>query len=518
MEKFYITTAIAYTSDKPHIGNTYEIVLADAIARYNRMKGYDVYFQTGTDEHGQKIEGKAKSLNRSPQEHVDIISTEVKKIWDIMNTSYDSFVRTSDVYHKNKVEEIFKKLYDQGDIYKGEYEGHYCTPCESFLTESQLIDNNCPDCGRSVQNAKEEAYFLKLSKYVDKLVKHIEDNPSFLQPEARKNEMINNFIKPGLQDLCVSRTSFSWGVPISFDDKHIIYVWIDALSNYITFLGYDLSGNHGLKYQKYWPADVHLIGKDIFRFHAIYWPIMLMALGEPLPKKIFGHPWLLMDGGKMSKSKGNTLYADDLVSLFGVDAIRYYVLSETPFANDGTITYDLIIERINSDLVNSLGNLVHRTIAMSYKYHDGEIKSNNYRKEIDNELLNMALKTPNYVDECLKDLQVSKALNYIFDFIRKCNKYIEEVKPWELAKGVKDKERLETVIYNLLESIRFIAVLLQPFIPDAASKILNQLNTDNKDFTSLKQFDGLKGGIIVKKETPLFNRIDKEEMLKSIYE
>ncbi|MDD2489838.1 MAG: methionine--tRNA ligase [Bacilli bacterium] len=514
-EKFYITTAIAYTSEKPHIGNTYEIILADAIARYKRLRGYDVYFQTGTDEHGQKIQQKAINLNRKPQEHVDEIADVVKSIWDVMDISYDAFIRTSDPIHKEKVSQIFNKLYEQGDIYKGKYEGLYCTPCELFLTETQLVDNKCPDCGREVQAASEEAYFFKLNKYADRLIKYIEEHPDFIQPELRKTEMINNFLKPGLQDLCVTRSTFDWGIPVSFDKKHIIYVWIDALSNYITFLGYNVNQKHDDKYKKYWPADVHLIGKDILRFHTIYWPILLMALGEPLPKKVFGHPWLLVDGGKMSKSKGNTLYADDLASLFGVDAIRYYVLAETPFATDGIITYDLIIERINSDLANSLGNLVHRTISMCYKYFNGEVKEPKDKTELDENLISLALNIPIAVAEAMDDLYVNKAINHIFELIRRCNKYIEESTPWELAKN-NEYERLGTIIYNLLESIRFIAVLLQPFMPKTTSKILNQLNTQIHTWDSLKEFNGLKVGTIVQQGEPLYMRINKEEKISEI--
>ncbi len=513
---FYITTAIAYSSSKPHIGNTYEIVLADSIARYKRMSGYDVYFQTGADEHGYKIQLKAQEKNKDPQLYVDEVTAQIKMIWDIMNTSYNKFVRTTDPLHKKKVAMIFDKLYQQGDIYKGDYEGWYCTPCESFFTELQLDNRNCPDCGNEVKKTSEEAYFFKLQKYVKRLVKHIEDNPDFLVPELRKNEMMKNFLKIGLQDLCVSRSSINWGIPVSFDNKHVIYVWIDALSNYITFLDYNTDSSQGKLYQNYWPADVHLIGKDIFRFHAIYWPIMLMALGEKLPKKIFGHPWLLMEGGKMSKSRGNSLYADDLVALFGVDAIRYYVLSETPFASDGTITYDLIIDRINSDLANSLGNLVYRTVSMGYKYFDGEIKKSNSEEEIDKPLIELALNTPKYVEEAMDDLQVKRALEYIFALIRRSNKYIEESMPWELSKKTENRERLGTVLYNLFESIRFIAVLLQPFIPDTSDKILWQLGVTNKNFETLRTFNGLVEGERVKQSPPLFMRIDKDQKLLEI--
>ncbi|MGI6329463.1 MAG: methionine--tRNA ligase [Bacilli bacterium] len=514
-EKYYITTAIAYTSGKPHIGNTYEIVLADAIARYKRLQGFDVYFQTGTDEHGQKIQLMAESLNRKPKEHVDLVAKEIKRIWDIMNTSYDAFIRTSDCIHKDKVAAIFKKLYEEGDIYKGEYKGLYCTPCETFLTKSQLIDNKCPDCHREVIEAHEEAYFLKLNKYAPQLIKYINQNPQFLQPESRKNEMINNFLKPGLQDLCVSRTSFDWGIPVSFDEKHIVYVWIDALSNYITFLGYNPDGKSDLKYEKYWPADLHLIGKDIFRFHAIYWPIMLMALGEPLPKKVFGHPWLLMDGGKMSKSKGNVLYADDLVSLFGVDAIRFYVLSETPYANDGIITYDLIIDRINSELANSLGNLVHRTLNMNSKYFNGIVQESKTFSQKDLELKDLVLLTPKLVERAMEELHINKALENIFNLVRKCNKYIEEVTPWQLEKNKKYDE-LATVMYNLLESIRFIAVLLQPFMPETSNKIFNLIKSEKCDLKSLETFTGIEVGSKIEKGKPLFMRINKEEKLEEI--
>lgn len=514
-KKFYITTAITYTSAKPHIGNTYEIILADAIARYKKLRGYDVYFQTGTDEHGQKIQELATSFKRTPQEHTDIIAAEVKRIWDIMNIDYDAFVRTSNFEHKAKVAQIFDKLYEQGDIYKGRYEGLYCTPCELFLTEAQLINNKCPDCGREIEQASEEAYFFKLSKYADRLIRHIEENPDFIQPELRKKEMINNFLKPGLQDLCVTRTSFDWGVPVSFAKNHIIYVWLDALTNYITFLGYDIKQNHSDKYKKYWPADIHLIGKDILRFHVIYWPILLMALGEPLPKQIFGHSWLLADGDKMSKSKGNTLYADNLVSLFGVDPIRYYVLAEMPFATDGVISYDLLIERINADLANALGNLVHRTTSMSFKYFNGEIKYSAELTELDTKLIALALETPKLVVSAMDNLCVNKALTHIFDLVRRCNKYIEESKPWELAKN-SDNKRLITVIYNLLESIRFTAVLLQPFIPETAIKIFELLNTTNTTWESLNEFNGLQEGIKIKQGQPLFMRIDKKEMVQRI--
>ena len=506
-EKFYISTAIAYTSSKPHIGNTYEIVLADAIARYKRMLGYDVYFQTGTDEHGEKIQLKALENNMNPQEYVDNVSMEVKQIWDIMNTSYDKFVRTTNPRHKEVVQKIFKKLYDQGDIYKGNYEGLYCTPCEAFFTESQLVDGKCPDCGREVTKASEEAYFFKLSNYTDRLIKHIEENPKFIQPESRKNEMINNFIKPGLQDLCVSRSSFNWGVPVSFDDKHVIYVWIDALSNYITFLGYDIEESKE-KFLKYWPADLHLIGKDILRFHTIYWPIILMALDLPLPKQIFGHPWLLFGTDKMSKSKGNIKYADDLVKTYGVDAVRYYMLHEIPFANDGTYTDELIVERYNSDLANILGNLVNRTISMSKKYFDGVVMEQNELNEIDKDLINVALTAKDNVKKYMDDYHVADAIDSVFEIFRRANKYIDETMPWKLAKEG-DNERLQTVLYNLLESIRIGAVLISPFLPETSEKIFEQLNTKNNSYDSINNFDGLDCGIKLNDPKPLFQRIEK---------
>lgn len=514
--KYYISTAIAYTSGKPHIGNTYEIVLADAIARYKRLLGYDVYFQTGTDEHGQKIEEKAKANGQNTQEFVDDVALEVRRIWDVMNTDYDRFVRTTNPAHKEMVSKIFEKLYNQGDIYKGKYEGLYCTPCESFFTESQLKDGNCPDCGREVFKASEETYFFKLGKYVERLEKHIEDNPSFIQPESRKNEIVNNFIKPGLQDLCVSRTSFSWGVPVSFDPKHVIYVWIDALSNYITFLGYDVNGNSSAEFSEYWPADVHLIGKDILRFHTIYWPIMLMALDLPLPKQIFGHPWLLSGDDKMSKSKGNIIYADDLVKLFGVDAVRYYLLHEIPFASDGIFTYELLIERINSDLANILGNLVNRTISMVNKYFDGIVVEPSCNAEIDQQLIKLVKEAPAKVEEKMNNLRVADAIDEIFEIFRRSNKYIDETTPWILAKDDANKERLGTVLYNLLEAIRSGAVLLQAFLPETAEKIFHQLNTSNNHYDSLSDFNGLDIGIRLNNPEPLFLRIDKEEKLKEI--
>lgn len=515
-EKYYISTAIAYTSAKPHIGNTYEIVLADAIARYKRLTGYDVYFQTGTDEHGQKIEDKAREAGMEPQEFVDNISLEVRRIWDVMNTSYDRFVRTTNASHQEMVTKIFRKLHEQGDIYKGRYEGLYCTPCESFFTEQQLVDGKCPDCGREVHPASEEAYFLKLGKYSKWLEQYIEEHPHFIEPESRKNEILNNFIKPGLQDLCVSRTSFKWGVPVDFDKDHVIYVWIDALSNYITFLGYDVDGNHGDEFKKYWPADVHLIGKDILRFHTIYWPVMLHALGLELPKKIFGHPWIIAGEDKMSKSKGNIMYADDLVELFGVDAIRYYLLHEIPFASDGSITYELIIERINSDLANILGNLVNRTISMAKKYMDGEVLKPTQFEDIDKELISLVLETPEKVTKLMDQLRVADAIDEIFNIFRRCNKYIDETTPWVLGKDPEQKDRLVTVLYNLLESIRHGAVLLQAFLPDTAREIFQQLNTENSQFESLKEFNGMDLGIRLNDPKPLFQRIDKAKKLEEI--
>ena len=510
MEKYYISTAIAYTSSKPHIGNTYEIVLADAIARHKRNKGYDVYFQTGTDEHGEKIEQKAKANNLEPQEYVDRISSQVKSIWDVMNTSYDRFVRTTDPNHEKVVQKIFKKLYDQGDIYKGKYEGLYCTPCESFFTESQLVDGKCPDCGGEVHSASEEAYFFKLSKYQDRLIKYIEEHPEFIQPESRKNEMINNFLKPGLQDLCVSRSSFTWGIPVDFDPKHVIYVWIDALTNYITNIGYDPDGSTE-EFAKYWPADLHLIGKDIIRFHTIYWPIILMALDLPLPKQVFGHPWLLFGNDKMSKSKGNVMYADDLVNYFSTDAIRYYVLHEIPFANDGSITYDLIIERINSDLANVLGNLVNRTISMANKYFDGKVSNKNVTTEFDSDLITQIKELDGKVDNDMDHLEIGKALDKIFDLLRRSNKYIDETTPWVLAKDENEKDKLETVIYNLLDSIRVSAVELEPFMPETSENILKQLNTSNKETTYQED-----NSYATATPVPLFQRIDKVKKLEEI--
>ena len=513
-EKFYISTAIAYASAKPHIGNTYEIVLADSIARYKRLLGYDVYFQTGTDEHGEKIEIKAREKGIQPQEYVDENSLEVRKIWDVMNTSYDKFIRTTNASHKEMVAKIFKKLYDQGDIYKGTYKGLYCTPCESFWTETQLVDGKCPDCGREVHVAEEEAYFFKLSNYSKRLEEYIETHPEFIKPESRKNEIVNNFIKPGLQDLCVSRTSFDWGIPVSFDDKHVIYVWIDALSNYITFLGYDVDGNHSEEFKKYWPADIHLIGKDILRFHTIYWPIMLMALNLPLPKQVFGHPWVLFGNDKMSKSKGNILYADDLVKEFGVDAIRYYLLHEIPYSNDGSITYELIIDRINSDLANILGNLVNRTISMCQKYFNGIVYEPTTYTELDLELRDMVMSLPNKVKAKMDDLRVAEAIDEIFEVLRRCNKYIDETTPWILAKE-QNEERLKTVLYTLLESIRSCAVMLQPFLPDTADEIFKQLNTENRYIDSIN-FKGMDPLIKLNEPTPLFLRIEKEKKLQEL--
>lgn len=514
-EKFYITTAIAYTSRKPHIGNSYEIVLTDAIARYKRLQGYDVFMLTGTDEHGQKIEEYAKSANVTPKQYVDKVAGEIRGICDLLNTSYDKFIRTTDDYHEKVVQKIFKKLYEQGDIYKGTYEGMYCTPCESFWTESQLVDGKCPDCGREVKPAKEEAYFLKLSKYQKQLEQFIEQNENFIYPEARKKEMLNNFIKPGLQDLCVSRTSFKWGIPVDFDDKHVVYVWIDALSNYITALGYDPDGASE-QYKKYWPADVHIIGKDIVRFHTIYWPIMLMALGEPLPKQVFGHPWLLFGEDKMSKSRGNVIYADDLVELLGVDAVRYYLLSEMPYASDGSITYETIIERFNSDLANTFGNLVNRTIAMQNKYFDGVICDPTDSESVDEELKQFAFDTVKKVEKCFETYRVADAIEAVLNLAKRSNKYIDETTPWALAKDESKKARLGTVLYNLLEAIRFISVLLSPFMPETSEKIFAQMNCDVKSYDSLSAFNGTKAGTTVGKAEALFARIDTEKMLADI--
>ena len=514
-EKFYITTAIAYSSRKPHIGNTYEIIMTDAIARYKRKQGYDVFFLTGTDEHGQKIENCAAEAGISPKQYVDGVAGEIKGIWDLMNTSYNKFIRTTDDYHEKAVQAIFRKLYDKGDIYKSEYEGLYCTPCESFWTEAQLVDGKCPDCGREVKKAKEEAYFLRLSKYQKQLEDYIEENEHFIYPESRKKEMLNNFIKPGLQDLCVSRSSFKWGIPVTFDEKHVIYVWIDALSNYITALGYDPDGS-GELYKKYWPADVHIIGKDIVRFHTIYWPIMLMALGEPLPKQVYGHPWLLFGTDKMSKSKGNVIYADDLVKLLGVDPVRYYLLAEMPHANDGSISYETIIERYNSDLANTLGNLVNRTIAMTRKYFDGVVQAPTCKDALDEELKAAALSAVADVDKHINSYHMSDAVEAVMNLAKRCNKYIDETAPWALAKDEEQKERLGTVLYNLLEGIRFVAVLISPFMPDTSKAILDQMSCDVDSYDSLGTFGGLIPGTEVKNPTPLFARIDSEKMLAEI--
>ncbi len=514
---YYITTAIAYTSGKPHIGNTYEVVLADSIARYKRFVGYDVRFQTGTDEHGQKIEIKAFESLNTPKEFVDEVSGQIKSIWDLMNTSYDKFIRTTDPEHEKQVQKIFKKLYDQGDIYKGEYEGMYCTPCESFFTSAQLVDGKCPDCGRECHTAKEEAYFFKLSKYADRLIDHINSHPEFIQPESRKNEMMNNFLLPGLQDLCVSRTSFKWGIPVEFDPGHVIYVWIDALSNYITGLGYDCDGVSDELYRRYWPADLHLIGKDILRFHTIYWPIMLMALGEPLPKQIFGHPWLIQSDGKMSKSRGNVIYADDMVDLFGVDAVRYFVLHEMPFENDGVISWELVIERVNAELANTLGNLVNRTISMSNKYFDGVVTNAGENQPVDDELKEVVINTRLKVNAAMDKLKVADAMTEIFALFKRCNKYIDETMPWALAKEEDQKDRLNTVLYNLVESITVGATLLEPFMPETSEKILKQLNTEKRRVTELSQF-GLypSGNKVVAEPEILFARIDATAMLEEI--
>ncbi|HIQ64898.1 MAG TPA: methionine--tRNA ligase [Candidatus Faecenecus gallistercoris] len=506
-EKFYISTAIAYTSGKPHIGNTYEIVLADAIARFKRLKGYDVYFQTGTDEHGEKIELKAKEAGVTPQEFVDEKAAEIKRIWDIMNTSYDKFVRTTDKNHERVVQDIFKKMYEKGDIYKGEYKGLYCTPCESFWTESQLVDGKCPDCGREVQEKREEAYFFRLSKYQDRLEKYIEEHPDFIKPEARKNEMLNNFIKPGLQDLCVSRSSFSWGIPVGIDPKHVVYVWLDALTNYITNIGYEVD-HPTEEFQKLWPADLHLIGKDIIRFHTIYWPCFLMSLDLPLPKQVFGHPWLIMADGKMSKSKGNVIYADDLVHEFGVDAVRYYFLHEIPYASDGIFSRELLIDRINGDLVNILGNLVNRTVSMAHKYFDGTITNAKVKEDVDTDFIQAISSLDEKVTVKMDDLHIGEALDEIFDVLRKSNKYIDDTTPWILAKDETKKGRLETVLYNLLESIRICAIFLSPFLPDTSEKIFNQLNTQNRTYET-KDFGMLESPITLNTPQHLFSRIDE---------
>ena len=512
-----MTTAIAYTSGKPHIGNTYEIVLADAIARFRRQEGYDVYFQTGTDEHGQKTQEKAEKAGITPKEYVDNVAGEVKRIWDLMNTSYDNFVRTTDEDHEKQVKKIFKKLYDKGDIYKGSYEGLYCTPCESFWTESQLVDGKCPDCGREVQPAKEEAYFFKMSKYADKLINYINEHPEFIQPVSRKNEMMNNFLLPGLQDLCVSRTSFSWGIPVDFDPKHVVYVWLDALTNYITKIGYDADGNSSDLFNKNWPADLHLIGKDIIRFHTIYWPIFLMALDLPLPKQVFGHPWLLQGGEKMSKSKGNVIYADDMADLFGVDATRYFVLHEMPFENDGIITWDLVIERYNSDLANILGNLVNRTISMSNKYFDGVVKSTGVTEEVDADLKAVVTSARDKVAEKMKNLRVADAITEVFNLFRRCNKYIDETAPWVLAKDEAAKDRLAEVLYNLVESITIGACLLKSFLPETADRILAQLNAGMREYDDLDKF-GLyeNGNKVTDKPEILFARLDAKEIMPKI--
>ena len=514
---YYITTAIAYTSGKPHIGNCYEIVLADSIARFKRLQGYDVFFQTGTDEHGQKIELKAEEAGVTPKEFVDGVAGVIRENWDLLNTSYDKFIRTTDTDHEAQVQKIFKRLYDQGDIYKGYYEGMYCTPCESFFTESQLVDGKCPDCGRPVQPAKEEAYFFRMSKYADRLIEHINTHPEFIQPVSRKNEMMNNFLLPGLQDLCVSRTSFKWGIPVTFDDKHVVYVWLDALTNYITGIGYDADGNSTDQYKKYWPADLHLIGKDIIRFHTIYWPIFLMALGEPLPKQVFGHPWLLQGEGKMSKSKGNVLYADTLVEFFGVDAVRYFVLHEMPFENDGVITWELMVERINSDLANTLGNLVNRTIAMSNKYFGGVVRNPGAAEPVDEDLKQTALTTVQTVNAKMDELRVADALTEIFNLFKRCNKYIDETMPWALAKDEAKRDRLATVLYNLAESICIGASLLAPFLPETAEKIAAQLNAPLRDLSELDTFGRYPdGGKVTEKPEILFARLDMKKVLADV--
>ena len=521
MEKkpYYITTAIAYTSGKPHIGNTYEIVLADSIARYKRMQGYDVRFQTGTDEHGQKIELKAAEAGVTPKQFVDNVAGEIKRIWDLMNTSYDKFIRTTDEYHEKQVQKIFKKLYDKGDIYKGHYEGMYCTPCESFWTESQLVDGKCPDCGREVKPAKEEAYFFKMSKYADRLIDHINKHPEFIQPVSRKNEMMNNFLLPGLQDLCVSRTSFKWGIPVDFDDRHVVYVWLDALTNYITGLGYDCDGDNDELFKKYWPADLHLIGKDIIRFHTIYWPIFLMALDLPLPKQVFGHPWLLQGGDKMSKSKGNVIYADDMADMFGVDAVRYFVLHEMPFENDGVITWELVVERLNSELANTLGNLVNRTISMSNKYFGGVVTDKGVTAEVDDDLKNTILEAVKKVDAKMNDLRVADAITETFNIFKRCNKYIDETMPWALAKDETQADRLSTVLYNLVEGISIGAALLEPFMPETTAKIRKQLNAPELTLEDLTKFGNYVSGTKVT-DAPeiLFARLDINEIMPKVEE
>lgn len=521
MEKkpYYITTAIAYTSGKPHIGNTYEIVLADSIARYKRMQGYDVRFQTGTDEHGQKIELKAAEAGVTPKQFVDNVAGEIKRIWDLMNTSYDKFIRTTDEYHEKQVQKIFKKLYDKGDIYKGHYEGMYCTPCESFWTESQLVDGKCPDCGREVKPAKEEAYFFKMSKYADRLIDYINEHPEFIQPVSRKNEMMNNFLLPGLQDLCVSRTSFKWGIPVDFDDRHVVYVWLDALTNYITGLGYDCDGDNDELFKKYWPADLHLIGKDIIRFHTIYWPIFLMALDLPLPKQVFGHPWLLQGGDKMSKSKGNVIYADDMADMFGVDAVRYFVLHEMPFENDGVITWELVVERLNSELANTLGNLVNRTISMSNKYFGGVVTDKGVTAEVDDDLKNTILEAVKKVDAKMNDLRVADAITETFNIFKRCNKYIDETMPWALAKDETQADRLSTVLYNLVEGISIGAALLEPFMPETTAKIRKQLNAPELTLEDLTKFGNYVSGTKVT-DAPeiLFARLDINEIMPKVEE
>ena len=518
-KKFYMTTAIAYTSGKPHIGNTYEIVLADSIARFKRQQGYDVFFQTGTDEHGQKIELKAEEKGVTPKAFVDEVSTEIRRIWDLMNTSYDKFIRTTDADHEKQVQKIFKKLYDKGDIYKGHYEGMYCTPCESFFTESQLVDGKCPDCGREVQPAKEEAYFFRMSKYADRLIEHINTHPEFIQPVSRKNEMMNNFLLPGLQDLCVSRTSFKWGIPVDFDPKHVVYVWLDALTNYITGIGYDCDGNSSEQFKKDWPADLHLIGKDIIRFHTIYWPIFLMALDLPLPKQVFGHPWLLQGDGKMSKSKGNVLYADELVDFFGVDAVRYFVLHEMPFENDGVISWELMVERMNSDLANTLGNLVNRTVSMSNKYFGGVVENKNVNEPVDEELKKVVLETPNKVIAKMEELRVADAITEIFTLFKRCNKYIDETMPWALAKDEAKKDRLATVLYNLVESISIGATLLESFMPETSDKVLAQLGAQKRSLSQMDTF-GLypSGNKVTEKPEILFARMDINEVMAKVAE
>ena len=516
-EKYYLTTAIAYASGKPHIGNTYEIIMADAIARYKRMKGFDVFFQTGTDEHGQKIEEKAKKANMEPQQYVDKIAQEIRNVFDLMNVSYDKFIRTTDKDHELQVQKIFEKLYKQGDIYKSEYEGWYCTECEAFFTDNQLVDGKCPDCGREVHREKEESYFFRMSKYANQLMEYIESHPQFIQPESRKNEMINNFLKPGLQDLCVSRTSFKWGIPVTFDPKHVVYVWIDALSNYITGIGYDCDGNSSEQFNKYWPADLHLIGKDIIRFHTIYWPIMLLALGLPLPKQVFGHPWMLFGEDKMSKSRGNVIYADDLVHFFGVDAVRYFVLSEMPFAQDGSITWQLVMERINSELANVYGNLVNRTIAMTNKYFNGQLTEPDCYEELDQQLIDTCKQTVTKYYEKMDQLRVADAIDTVFDLLRRSNKYIDETSPWTLAKQPENKARLNTVLYNLLESIRVATVLLTPFMPETSKEVFRQINTEKTDFASIETWGNYeKNNKVVENTNVLFARVDEKKTMDEI--